>query len=186
MCFSKHTVGLFGVHNAIERAVFEPTLSNFGPCEGRKGLENGPIWDHKCLKNGSILWFSKNDPSSVLVPKPRNTAHFELLLSHSHPLSSAYLICRLRPPSQSQYSILIRARGTTTRFFRDVSHLSAHIRISPVFGAQTDLGNTVLCQARNRQTMVQSWTLCRDVVLGGTAAFCWTLGRTEEWLCRPI
>ena len=40
-------------------------LSNFGPSQGRKGLENGPLWDHKWLKNGSKPWFSKHDPSPV-------------------------------------------------------------------------------------------------------------------------
>ena len=68
-------------------------LSNFGPSQGRKGLENGPIWDHKWLKNGSKPWFSKNDPSPAVVPKRMNKAHFEPFLSRSHPLSSVYLIC---------------------------------------------------------------------------------------------
>ena len=39
-------------------------------------------------------WFSKNDPSPVVVPKRMNTAHFEPLLSRYHPFSIAYLICR--------------------------------------------------------------------------------------------
>ena len=72
----------------------EPMLSKFGPSQGRKGLDNGPIWDHKRLKNGSKPWFSKNDPSPVMLPKRMNTAHFEPLLSRSHPLSNVYLICR--------------------------------------------------------------------------------------------
>ena len=50
MCFSKDTFGLFGVHKQVKRAHFEPMLSNFGPSHGRKGPENGPIWDHKWLK----------------------------------------------------------------------------------------------------------------------------------------
>ena len=40
MCFSKDTFGLFGVHKQVEWAHFEPMLSNFGPSQGRKGLEN--------------------------------------------------------------------------------------------------------------------------------------------------
>ena len=68
-------------------------LSNFGPSKGRKGLENGPLWDHKWLKNGSKRWSSQNDPSLVMVLKLMNTAHSEPLLSRSHPLSSVYLIC---------------------------------------------------------------------------------------------
>ena len=92
-------------------------LSNFGPSQGRRGLENGSIWDHKWLKNGSQPWFSKNDPSPVVVPKRMTIAHFEPLLSCSHPLSSAYLVCHLSllmflpPPAQSHYSILVRGRG---------------------------------------------------------------------------
>ena len=69
-------------------------LNNLGPSQGQKGLENGPIWGHKRLKNGSKPRFSENNPSPVVVPKRMNTAHFEPLLSRSHPLSSAYLICR--------------------------------------------------------------------------------------------
>ena len=68
-------------------------LSNFDPSQGRKGLENGPIWDHKWLKNGSKPWFSKK-VLVQLVPKRMNTAHFEPLLSRSHPFSNAYLMCR--------------------------------------------------------------------------------------------
>ena len=67
-------------------------LSNLGPSQGRKGVENGPIWDHKWLKNGSKPLFSKNDPSLVVVPKWMNTTHFEPLLSCSHPPSTVYLI----------------------------------------------------------------------------------------------
>ena len=58
-------------------------LSNFGPSQGRKGLENGPIGDNKWLKNGSKPWFCKNDPSLVVVPERMNTTHFEPLLSRS-------------------------------------------------------------------------------------------------------
>ena len=94
MCFSKDAFGPFGVPKEVGSAHFETMLSHFGPSQGRKGLENGPIWDHKWLKNGSKPWFAENDPSPVVVPKRMNTAHFEPLLSHSHPLSSVYLICR--------------------------------------------------------------------------------------------
>ena len=94
MCFSKDTFALFGLHKQVEWAHFEPMWSNFGPSQGRKGLKNGPIWDHKWLKNGSKPWFSKHDPGPLVVPKRMNIAHFEPLLSRSHPLSSAYLICR--------------------------------------------------------------------------------------------
>ena len=81
MCFSKNSFGLFGVHKQMELAHFEPMLSNFGPSQGRKGLESGLFWDHKWLQNGSKPWFSKNDPSLVVVHKRMNTTHFEPLLS---------------------------------------------------------------------------------------------------------
>ena len=92
--FPKILLDYLGVHKQVEQAHFEPMLSNFGPSQGRQGLENWPIWDHKWLKNGSKPWFSKNDPSPLVVPKHMYTAHFEPLLSRSHPLFSAYLICR--------------------------------------------------------------------------------------------
>ena len=94
MCFSKDTFGLFGLHKQVEWSHFEPMWSYFGPSQGREGLENGPIWDHKWLKNGSKPWFPKNDPSLVVVPKRMNIAHFKPPLSRSHPFSIAYLICR--------------------------------------------------------------------------------------------
>ena len=105
MCFSKDTSDYLGCTNKWN----EPMLSNFGSCEGRKGLENGPIWDHNCegrkglengpiwdhkwLKNGSKPWFSKNDPGPDVVPNRMNTSHFEPLLSRAHPLSLTNFIC---------------------------------------------------------------------------------------------
>ena len=91
-CFSKDTFGLFGFHKQVDWSHFEPMLSNFGPSQGRKGLENGLICNHKWLKNGSKPWFPQIDPSPVVVPKRMNASHFEPLLSCSHPLSSPYLI----------------------------------------------------------------------------------------------
>ena len=94
MWFSKDTFGVFGVHKQVEWA-HEPMLCNFGPSQGQKGLENGPIWDHKWLKNGPNPWFSKTMILVlVVVPKRMNTTHFEPFLSRSHPSSRVYLICR--------------------------------------------------------------------------------------------
>ena len=92
MCFFKDTFRLFGVHKQLECVHFEAILSNFGPSQGRKGLENGPIWDHKWLKKGSNTWLSKRDLGPVVVLKWMNLALFEPVLSRSNPLSSAYLI----------------------------------------------------------------------------------------------
>ena len=117
MWFSKDTFGLFGVHKQMEWSHFEPVLTNFGPSQGRKGVESGPIRDQKWLKNGSKPCFSKHDPCPVVVPKWMNTVHFEPFVSRSHPLSSVYFICGisevsytmfLAPPARSQYSILVR------------------------------------------------------------------------------
>ena len=60
-------------------------------------------------------WFSENDPISRVMPKHMNTAHFEPLLSRSHPLSSVHLTCHrslldrvfLPPPARSQDAILV-------------------------------------------------------------------------------
>ena len=102
MCFSKDIVGLFGLHKQVEWCHFEPMLSNVGHSQGRKGLGNGPILDHKWIKNGSKPWFSKNDPSPVVAPKRMNTAHFEPLLSRSHPLSSSPHLS-LKSPRQCSF-----------------------------------------------------------------------------------
>ena len=59
MCFSKDIVGHPGLHKQVEWSHFGPMLNNVGPSQGQKGLGNGPIWDHKWLKNGSKPWFSK-------------------------------------------------------------------------------------------------------------------------------
>ena len=98
MCFFKDTFGPFGVHKQVEWAHFEPVMANFGPSQGQKGLENGPIWNHRWLKNGSKPWFSKNDTSPVVVPKRTNTAHFEPLLSLARhfPMQTSFVVksCR--------------------------------------------------------------------------------------------
>ena len=54
MCFSKKKKSwtIWGAQTS-ERSLFEPILSNFGPSQIRKSLENGPFWDHNGLKNGS-------------------------------------------------------------------------------------------------------------------------------------
>ena len=90
MCFPKDNFKLFGLHEQVEWYHFEPMLSNFGPSQGRKDLENGIVW----LQTRTKPWFSKKDPIPVAVPKWMNIAHFEHRLSRSHPHSGAYLICR--------------------------------------------------------------------------------------------
>ena len=83
---------------------------------GKFGTTNGS-------KNGSKPWFSKNDPSPVVVPKLMNTLHFEPFVSRFHPLSSVHLIggvtevsktMFLPPRAWSQYSILVRFRVRVT------------------------------------------------------------------------
>ena len=124
MTFFKNDPGPQGMPKQVFLARFELVVARFGPPKIPKCLENGLFRDkkngskmgQKCvfpkmilyhlgctnkwneptkwLKNGSKPWFSKNDPSPIVVPKRMNTAHFEPPLSCSHPLSSAYLICR--------------------------------------------------------------------------------------------
>ena len=60
MCFSKDTFGPFGVHKQVKWAHFEPIASNFGPSKVIKCLENGLFCNHKWVKNGSKMCFSKD------------------------------------------------------------------------------------------------------------------------------
>ena len=78
-------------------------LSNFGPSQGQKGLENGLFWGHKWLKTGSKPWFSKKDPSRVVVPKRATLIHFLVRTSFVVEVSEVMF---LPPPTRSQYSIL--------------------------------------------------------------------------------
>ena len=52
MFVSNDAFGPFGVYKQVKWARFEPNLSNFGPAQVRKCLENGPIRDHNWLKYG--------------------------------------------------------------------------------------------------------------------------------------
>ena len=63
MCFSKDTFGLFGLHNQVEWFHFEPMLSNFGPSQGRKGLEMGQFG----TTNGSKTGQNHGFPKMILV-----------------------------------------------------------------------------------------------------------------------
>ena len=55
--------------------------------------------------------FQKKDPSPVVVPKRMNTANFEPLLSRSHPLSIAYLLCLCNLLEDATNSVPIFNRG---------------------------------------------------------------------------
>ena len=50
-------------------ACFELVVARFGTRKFPKCLENGLFWDKKWVKNGSKMWFSKNDPRPSGVPK---------------------------------------------------------------------------------------------------------------------
>ena len=114
-------------------------LSKFGPSQGRKGRENGLIWDHKCLKNGSNPWFPKNAPSPLVVPKRMNTAHFKPLFSRSHPISSACSF--LPPPARSQYSILVRVRFRAMGTDRGRTRLRVGVGVRVTMGFKDNVQN---------------------------------------------
>ena len=66
-------------------------------------------------QTGSKPWFSKNDPSPVVVHKWMNIAHFEPHLSRSSHFPFSFVVevselMFLPPPARFQYSILVKVR----------------------------------------------------------------------------
>ena len=57
--FSKNDLGPFGMLKQVFLAHFEPVVTRFGPWKIPKCLENGTIWEHQWVKNGSKTDFSK-------------------------------------------------------------------------------------------------------------------------------
>ena len=64
---------------------FEPVVTRFGPWRMRKCLENGPLWDQKCVNNGSKTHFSKTDPEPFGKLKKMFLAQFELVVTRFGP-----------------------------------------------------------------------------------------------------
>ena len=67
--FSKSDLGPYGMLKQVFLAYFEPEIMHFGPWKSRKCLENGPLWDQNCVKNGLKTCFSKSDPGPLGVHK---------------------------------------------------------------------------------------------------------------------
>ena len=65
--------------------VLSSRVAYFGPPKIPKCLENGLLRDKKWVKNGSEMWFSKNDPRPFGVPKQVKWALFEPIASHFAP-----------------------------------------------------------------------------------------------------
>ena len=68
-------------------AHFEPVVTRFGPWKIPKCLENGPFWEQKLVKKGSITRFSKSDLGPLGMLKQLFLAHFEPVLTRLGPLS---------------------------------------------------------------------------------------------------
>ena len=78
-------------------AQFEPEVMRFGPWKIPKCLENGPLWDQKCVKNASKMRFSKTDPGPFGMLKQMFLAHFEPNLTQFSPFRHMYApSCTLR------------------------------------------------------------------------------------------
>ena len=60
-------------HVECHKKVFLPrfalVVARFGPPKIPKCHENGLFWDKKWVKNGSKLYFCKNDPRPFQVPR---------------------------------------------------------------------------------------------------------------------
>ena len=63
-------------------AHFQLVVARFGPPKIPNCLENGLFWDKEGVKNGSKMFFSKNDPRSFGVHKQVKGALFEPIASH--------------------------------------------------------------------------------------------------------
>ena len=59
------------------------------PLMAEKALKMGQFGTTNGSKTGQKQWFSKSDPSPVVVPKWMNAGDFEPLLSCSYPPSNA-------------------------------------------------------------------------------------------------
>ena len=62
MRFSKNDPGPHGMPKQVKWAHFERIAIHFGPSKATKCLGSELFCDQKCVKNGSKMGFSKNDP----------------------------------------------------------------------------------------------------------------------------
>ena len=85
MIFSKVVPRPLGMLKQVFLARFEPVVAGFGPWKIPKCLENGPLWDQKCVKNGSKTRFSKSGPRPFGMLKQVVLPHFEPVAAHCIP-----------------------------------------------------------------------------------------------------
>ena len=100
-CFSKSDPGPLGMLKQVFLAHFEPVVTCFGPCKNPKWLENWPFWDHKWVKDGSKLHFSKSDPRPFGMLGQVFLAHFEPIWTSFGPRGSQYSLKRGRFGSEN-------------------------------------------------------------------------------------
>ena len=67
--FFKNDLGPHGMPKQVFLARFELVVARFGPPKIPKCLENGLFCYQKCVKKGSKMRLSKNDPKPFGVPK---------------------------------------------------------------------------------------------------------------------
>ena len=94
--FPKIPLDYLGCTNKWNEYNLSPCWAILAPLKAERALKMGHFGTTNGSKNRSKHWFSKHDPTPVVVPKLMNTAHFEPHLSRSRPLSSAYLVWK--PP----------------------------------------------------------------------------------------
>ena len=98
--FSKSDRGPFGLLKQMFLAHFQPVVTIFGPRRMPKCLENEPLWDQKCVNNGSKTHFSKTDPGPFGMLKQVFLAHFELVVTRFGPWNIPK--CIEKPPFWDQ------------------------------------------------------------------------------------
>ena len=88
--FSKNDPGPFMMLKQVVLAHFEPLATGFGSWKIPKCLENGPLLDHKWVKNGSKTHFSNGDPGPFRMLKQVFLARFEPVLTEFSPFHHMY------------------------------------------------------------------------------------------------
>ena len=94
MCFSQGTFWIiWGAQINWNEPISSPCCAISAPLKAKRALKMGKLGITNGSKLGQNHGFPKKNSRPVVVPKRMNTTHFDPLLSRSHPLSTAYLIC---------------------------------------------------------------------------------------------
>ena len=88
--FSKSDPRPLGMLKQLFLAHFEPVVTRFGPRKMPKCLENGPVWEQKCVKKGAKTGLSKSDAAPWGVHKQMKLAPFEPVLTKFSPFRHMY------------------------------------------------------------------------------------------------